>query len=62
MHGFPRFQGDPFKIHANWHVKPTRQELNEIAELIRQTSELSGNRNWIKKASSKGCALRYKQL
>jgi len=39
MHVFPRFQGDPFKIDANWHVKPSRQELDEIAALIRQAHE-----------------------
>jgi len=36
MHVFPRFQGDPFKIDANWESKPSRQELNEIAERIRR--------------------------
>jgi histidine triad (HIT) family protein len=39
MHVFPRFQGDPFKIHANWEIKPSRQELEEIAERIRRADE-----------------------
>ena len=40
MHVFPRFEGDPFEIQANWHVKPTRQELDEIAARIRRAHEL----------------------
>jgi histidine triad (HIT) family protein len=40
MHVFPRFQSDPLKIHANLHVKPTRQKLDEIAERIRRANEL----------------------
>ena len=40
MHVFPRFQGDPFKIDANWRVKPSRQELDEIAASIRRANEL----------------------
>ena len=36
MHVFPRFQGDPFRIDANWEIKPSRQELDEIAERIRR--------------------------
>jgi histidine triad (HIT) family protein len=36
MHVFPRFQGDPFKIVANWKIEPSRQELDEIAERIRR--------------------------
>ena len=36
MHVFPRFQGDPFKVDANWEIKPSRQELDEIAKRIRR--------------------------
>lgn len=36
MHVFPRFKGDSFKIHADWSVRPLREELNEIAVRIRQ--------------------------
>ena len=39
MHVFPRFQGDPFKIDANWEAKPSRQELDEIAQRIRRAQE-----------------------
>jgi len=39
MHVFPRFQGDPFKIHANWEIKPSRQELEEIAGRIRRADQ-----------------------
>ena len=42
MHVFPRFQGDPFKIEANWQVKPSRQELDEIAASIRQANDMYG--------------------
>lgn len=34
MHVFPRYQGDPFKIIANWDEKPSRDELDEIAGKI----------------------------
>jgi len=40
MHVFPRFEGDPFEIQANWQVKPSRQELDEIAARIRRAHEL----------------------
>ena len=39
MHVFPSFQGDSFKIDANWGVKPSRQELDEIAASIRRAHE-----------------------
>jgi len=35
MHVFPRFEGDPFKIDADWSVKPSREELDKIAAKIR---------------------------
>ena len=34
MHVFPRFQGDSFKVDANWENKPSREDLDEIAERI----------------------------
>lgn len=36
MHVFPRFRGDPFKLLADWSIKPPRSELDAIAALIRQ--------------------------
>ncbi len=39
MHVFPRFQGDSFKIEADWEVKPSREELDEIAAKIRLAVE-----------------------
>lgn len=35
MHVFPRFRGDPFKLVANWEVKPPREELDRVASQIR---------------------------
>jgi histidine triad (HIT) family protein len=40
MHIFPRFQGDSFKIDANWEVKPSREELDKIAERIRRADSI----------------------
>ena len=34
MHIFPRYEGDPFKIDADWSIKPPRAELNNVAEMI----------------------------
>ena len=34
MHVFPRFEGDSFKIDANWNEKPSRAELDQIAKQI----------------------------
>lgn len=36
MHVFPRFEGDPFELHADWDVEPPREELDDNAELIQQ--------------------------
>jgi len=36
MHVFPRFKGDPFKIDADWEVRPPREELDRIAASIRE--------------------------
>ncbi len=35
MHVFPRFQGDSFKVDANWESKPSREELDKVAEHIK---------------------------
>ncbi|MDQ1317929.1 MAG: histidine triad family protein [Candidatus Poribacteria bacterium] len=34
LHVFPRFNGDSFKIDADWSVNPSRQELDEVAKKI----------------------------
>ena len=35
MHVFPRYQGDPFKVVADWDVKPPREELDRVADQIK---------------------------
>jgi histidine triad (HIT) family protein len=35
MHVFPRYHGDPFKIVADWGVKPSRPELDRVAAQLR---------------------------
>jgi histidine triad (HIT) family protein len=35
MHVLPRFEGDPFKIDADWDVRPARDELDRNAARIR---------------------------
>ncbi len=39
MHVFPRFQGDAFKVDANWENKPSREDLDEIAERIKHADQ-----------------------
>ena len=34
FHVVPRFQGDSFKIDADWNIQPCRTELDEIAREI----------------------------
>jgi diadenosine tetraphosphate (Ap4A) HIT family hydrolase len=34
LHVFPRYVGDPFKIVADWSVKPSREELDRVARQI----------------------------
>jgi len=34
LHVFPRYAGDPFKIIADWSVKPSREELDRVAQQI----------------------------
>ena len=38
MHIIPRFQGDEFKISADWSIKPPREELDELAAQIRNAN------------------------
>ena len=35
MHVFPRYQGDPFKLVADWDVNPPREELDRVARKIK---------------------------
>ena len=35
MHIFPRYKGDPFKIDADWTIKPPRGELDRISAMIK---------------------------
>ncbi len=35
MHVFPRYRGDPFKLVADWNIKPPREELDRVAARIR---------------------------
>ena len=35
MHVFPRYKGDPFKLIANWSNKPSREELDRVADQIK---------------------------
>ena len=35
LHVVPRFVGDSFRVEADWSVKPSRTELDEIAAQIR---------------------------
>ncbi len=35
MHVFPRYRGDPFRLVADWNVKPPREELDRVAARIR---------------------------
>ena len=35
MHVFPRYRGDPFRLSVDRGARPSRQELDRVAELIR---------------------------
>jgi len=39
MHVFPRYAGDPFKLVADWTIRPSREELDRVANQIRQAYE-----------------------
>ncbi|KAL9644326.1 hypothetical protein ABK040_005787 [Willaertia magna] len=34
LHVFPRFKGDGFKMGIKYPTKPTREELNDLAQLV----------------------------
>lgn len=36
MHIFPRYRGDPFRLVADWDVKPSRQVLDRVARQIQR--------------------------
>jgi histidine triad (HIT) family protein len=35
LHVFPRFRGDAFRLTADWSVKPSREDLDAVAEQLR---------------------------
>src|SRR5262245_14980027 len=35
LHVFPRYEGDSFRIDADWSVKPSRAELDDVASRIK---------------------------
>ena len=39
MHVFPRYKGDSFKLEADWNVKPSRDELADVARRIKSAYE-----------------------
>jgi len=49
MHVFPRYKGDPFKLVADWEVKPPREELDSVAQQIK----LAYDRLWESDSSGK---------
>lgn len=38
LHVFPRYQGDPFRLVADWSAEPPREELDRIAARIQIAS------------------------
>ncbi|MDP9350411.1 MAG: HIT family protein [Chloroflexota bacterium] len=38
IHVFPRFEGDAFRLSADWSVHPSREELDEVAAAIRRAA------------------------
>ncbi len=36
LHVIPRFEGDAFRLSADWSVHPSREELDEVAAAIRR--------------------------
>lgn len=49
MHVFPRYAGDPFKLVADWDIKPPREELDSVAGQIK----LAYDRLWESNSSGK---------
>ena len=39
LHVIPRYAGDSFRVTADWDVMPPREELDRVAEWIKQTYE-----------------------
>jgi len=35
LHVFPRYEGDSFKLEADWDTKPSRIELDHVADMIK---------------------------
>ncbi|MFO7957993.1 MAG: HIT family protein [Candidatus Brocadiia bacterium] len=35
LHVFPRYEGDPFKLVADWDIRPSREELDAVAAQIK---------------------------
>ena len=35
LHVFPRYRGDPFRLVADWDVRPPRAELDRVAARLR---------------------------
>ena len=42
IHVIPRYAGDPFKVVVDWNVRPSREELDQVAQQIRSAC----NRLW----------------
>ena len=36
LHVFPRYKGDPFKLVADWSIRPPREELDRMAAQIKK--------------------------
>ena len=45
MHVFPRYRGDPFKLVADWSVRPPRNELDRVARQIQVAFDRLWGRN-----------------
>lgn len=41
LHVFPRFAGDTFRIDADWSIKPSRAELDDVAAQVRAVMPVS---------------------
>lgn len=39
LHVFPRYEGDPFKLVADWKIRPSRDELDAVAAQIKRAYE-----------------------
>jgi len=45
MHVFPRYEGDPFKLVADWDIKPPREELDAVAKQVKLAYDRLWGRN-----------------